>query len=162
MTENHVQEIMTFIRRRYKSLENPNFSFVAESISKYPYEDLIRQIRTYFQVQEETDPNEDVSFSYSLFREQDQWILRISMIGPYAVLLRVGKSDASEIVSCTVRMLSISEKELMNILADNGIRLLDHDTLCLPIPLKLFNAEPENTRVYQALFTDSDFLPWEE
>ena len=61
----------------------------------------------------------------------------------------------------TLELTAGSLKNLFAIVS-NSIRLLDRDALLIPVPMRLFNTEPENTRVYQALFTDTDILPWEE
>ena len=162
MNAEEVQEVMDVIRSHYKSLQSPDFSFVRDTLSKRPYEKVIRQISTPFQVEEDTDPNDDVSFGYVLTKGSERWVLRLSMLGPYAVLLRLHQAARIEVMAHRAHVSSNSEKDLMTTLADHSIRLLDRDALLIPVPMRLFNAEPENTRVYQALFTDTDILPWEE
>jgi len=162
MNEEEVQEVMDVIRRSYKSLQSPDFSFVRDTIAKRPYEKILRQISTHFQVEEDTDPNDDMSFGYVLTKGGERWVLRISMLGPYAVLLRLHQTAGIEVIAPRVQVSSRAEKALITTLADHSIRLLDRDTLLILVPMRLFNAEPENTRVYQALFTDTDILPWEE
>lgn len=161
ISEKEKKKIVELIQRRYQSLENPDFSFVSGAISAEPYQRVAQKIMLHFEIEDDTDPNDDVSFGYVLTQGKKRWVLRISMIGPYAVLLRLNKSKNSQVISFMTPGLSESEKELMTILSSHHIHLLDHDTLLLSIPLKLFNTEPENTRLYQALFVDSDVLPWE-
>jgi len=162
MNAEEVQEVMDVIRRHYKSLQCPDFSFVRETLAKRPYEKVIQQISHHFQVEEDTDPNDDVSFGYVLTKGGEQWVLRISMLGPYAVVLRLHQPTGVEVLAHRAQVSSRAEKALITTLADQSIRLLDRDALRMPVPMRLFNAEPENTRVYQALFTDTDSLPWEE
>jgi hypothetical protein len=38
--------------------------------------------------------------------------------------------------------------------------LLSGEILVVPIEMKLDYTDPENVRVYQALFSDTDTLPW--
>lgn len=162
MNAEEVQAVMDVIRSNYKSLQSPDFSFVRDTIAKRPYEKILRQISKHFQVEEDTDPNDDVSFGYVLTKGGERWVLRISMLGPYAVLLRLHQAARIEVMAHRAQVSSSADKELITTLADNSIRLLDRDALLIPVPMRLFNAEPENTRVYQALFTDTDILPWEE
>ena len=66
INEEEVQAVMDVIRSHYKSLQSPDFSFVRDTIPKRPYEKVLRQISKHFQVEEDTDPNDDVSFGYVL------------------------------------------------------------------------------------------------
>lgn len=156
------EDVLQVIRQRYRSLESPDFSFVEQALAKRPYQTMMSILQQRFQVEEDTDPNDDVSFGYVLTRGQQRWILRVSMLGPYAVLLRLDAADNAALIDPATTELSALEKELVATLADHGIHVLGLEVLLQPVPLQLFNTEPENTRVYQALFTDSDVLPWEE
>ena len=140
-----VQEIMDVIRSRYKSLQSPDFSFVRDTISQHLYEKVVRQLRKHFQVEEDTDPNDDVSFGYGLQKGNERWVLRISMLGPYAVLLRLHETARVEVLAPRPHATSSSEQTLLTTLTDHGIRVLDREALLTPVPLRLLNAEPENT-----------------
>jgi hypothetical protein len=163
MNEEELKRVMDLIRKRYKSFESPDFSFVGDAMSRRPYEKTLQQIGKSFHIEEETDPNDDVSFGYLLRREEKQWVLLLSMLGPYAVLFRIDESGrVKELLTHIEQAASDSEKELVTILSDNSICLMGREMLLIPVPISLSNAETENTRVYQALFTDTDILPWEE
>lgn len=154
-------EVIAFIRSKYGSLESPNFSFVGEALSGRPYEDLIKRIGRLCAVEEDTDPNDDVSFGYILTAGEQQWLLRISMLGPYGVFFRLTNGDEMEIIEGERQAASTFEKEVLSLLSDTGVRLLSLEELSLRVPLKLFNADPEDVRLYQALFADIETLPWE-
>jgi len=162
MNAEEVQEVMDVIRSHYRSLQSPDFSFVRDTLAQRPYEKVLRQLSTHFHVEEDTDPNDDVSFGYVLTKDSERWVLRISMLGPYAVLLRLHQTAGVEVMAPGAQVFSRAEKALITTLADHSIRLLDREVLRIPVSMRLFNAAPENTRVYQALFTDTDILPWEE
>jgi len=70
-------------------------------------------------------------------------------------------AERVEVISPSVRTLSKPELELLKILNGHGICLMDRQTLMQPIPMVLFNVEPEKTCLYHSLFTDVDVLPWD-
>ena len=86
------------IRERYGSLEQPNFHFVLKEMDKRPFESLIDRLGERFEIDENTDPNDDVSLSYELRRAGQEWSLQLSLIGPYAVLWRP-IAQSSEVVA---------------------------------------------------------------
>lgn len=153
--------ISELIRLTYGSLESPDFSFVADAVARRPHEELARELSHHFEVSEDTDPNDDVSFVYQLRRGGSTWILRVSMVGPYAILLRLVENGGADVISDDTAPRSESETDLLKRLSSRQLQVLDRDTLLQPVPLMLFNTAPENTRIYQALFCDSDILPWE-
>lgn len=155
-----VTEIVNLIHRKYENVASPNFSFVQDMLSKRPYERVVREIGSFVKLTEDTDPNDDVSFVYILEKGKTQWSFRISMLGPYAVLMRVGATGKCEVLSSSTEDLSELERQIIKLSEENGIIVLDKETLSVHVALKLFNTEEGNTRVYQALFTDSDVLPW--
>lgn len=154
MTTEDSNEIMTSLLDKYGSLEKPTFFFVESALAKRPYDAIVRKLAKYFNVEETTDPNEDVSFVFALSQGVDSWLLQLSMIGPYAIILgdyEVVASDSDE--------QSESEKKILEVLLNNNIQVLNASCLSQPVPLKLFNTDLDNVRVYQALFSDVDALP---
>ena len=162
MHDQEMAKVLEIIQSKYTSLAYPDFSFVEENLVQRPYEKILQELGQIFQVEEDTDTNDDVSFCYILKNADKMWILRLSMLGPYAVFLRLHASGHLEVVDQTTPGVSESEKTLMTLLAGMSIHLLDRQALLYHVPLSLCNTAPGNTRVYQALFTDSDILPWEE
>ncbi|MBI1924049.1 hypothetical protein HYR99_07340 [Candidatus Poribacteria bacterium] len=159
--KNELKEIMTFIEQKYKSFDFPDFSFVEKEMSTRPYQAVVGELRNIVELKEDTDANDDVSFSYLLVKGNKRWSLNISMIGPYAVLMLMNHSRSFEIVHPEDEELSQLENEIAKILQKHSITLLPQYLLEYPVPLQLYNTEPENVKVYQALFTDTDILPWE-
>lgn len=153
-------EIEQQIRERYGSLEQPDFHFVGNESLDGSYEDLISRLAETFAIEEITDPNDDVSLSYVLRRDGGEWVVQLSLVGPYAVLLRLTRG-AAEVVTASVRDLARCERLILEELERSGLKVLDRSTLSRPIPLRLFNTAPDSVRLYQALFTDTDVLPWE-
>ncbi len=161
MNERILHDMRRRIEERYGSLASPRFSFVREAMAANPYASVVRRIEERFACEEDTDPNDDVSFGYVLRDPSGVWVLRLSMIGPYAVLMRQRRDGSVEVVAPGTAVASESERQLMHLLADAGVVVVDRRTLLEPVQLALSNTEPNRVRVYQALFTDTDVLPWE-
>lgn len=153
-----IDTLSEVIERTYTSLEQPDFSFVSKAISSRPYDSVIQQMRSLFEVEEVTDPNDDVSFRYLLSKSNYQWVIELSMLGLYAAVFRI--SNASSIKVVTENTSIQEEQEIFNLLIENKFNVLGKKELEQPLPLKLFNTEPENVCIYQALFSDTDVLPW--
>lgn len=162
LNTDEMAEILTSLQKQYASMETPDFSFVHSALHDRPYHPLVQSIGHLFTVTEDTDPNDDVSFGYLLHAESHQWLLRLSMVGPYAVLLRLDKQAQGELISSLTTIVSPIEAQLLTLLAEHGLHVLDAVTLASPVALQLLNTAPEHTCLYQALFTDTDVFPWEK
>ena len=152
-----IDELCRIVKEKYGSLDEPNHEFVNKAMSSRPYKKLVSKISEKFDVEEITDLNEDVSFRYAVARQGWGWIVELSMIGPYSVVMR-------EMSSCAVELLSAPmlepENEIVFLLREHGLLMLERDVLEYPIAMKMLYAEPDRTCLYNALFADSDILPW--
>jgi hypothetical protein len=158
----NVEQILAHVRESYGDVGSPNFSFVSKAIAEQRYSDLVSELRKKFQIEEDTDSNYDVSFGYILKKDSALWVLRISMVGPYAVLLRLKDRGAGavEVVSPYATILTDDEKWIKKALDRAGLELLNRGELETPVQMALTIASPGNVKLYQVLFTDTDFLPW--
>lgn len=159
LSKNDLNGIMTQIKNVYGSLETPSFFFVKEAMKTRPYQRIVEQLSENFHLKEDTDPNDDVSFGYVLEQGDRRFLLRLSMVGPYGILYRLNDKADMDLLSPHSAALSGPEKSLLRILRDEGIVLFEQDTLTLPVSIRLYNTEPGQSRLYQALFIDSDVIP---
>ncbi len=151
-----------FVESAYKSLENPDFGFVKKGFAARPYDPVIKRLRDYAAVEELTEADDEVCFTYLLKGRAALWKLDLSLVGPFGLFVRLtsrvnrddflfaGKSDVVDF-----------EVKIIDILKGAGIRLLNADDLALPMPIALFATGKEQARLYQALFSDRLKLPWE-
>ncbi len=158
MVSGNQRVFLEVIERNYKSLTQPDFSFVDKAISSKPYGMLIEKLRDFFEVEELTDSNDDVGFRYVVSKSNDHWIIELSMLGRYAAVFRISKAGRTEFVSPDTTVPE--EMNIISLLLGDQFEILGQDELELSVALKLFNAEPENVCLYQALFSDVDVLPW--
>ncbi len=154
----NIQDLLEVIERKYKSLVRPDYSFANKAISSRPYDSMVKKLQNMFDVEEITDTNDDVSFCYMVSKSNNQWVIELSMLGLYATLFRVSQTGRTGLVTQNTSMPE--EKEIISLLLENQFKILNQDELEHPVALKLFNAEPENVCIYQALFSDTDILPW--
>lgn len=148
------------ILQKYGALDNPEFHFVQASLDARDYDDLINAIKKVLDVEDDTDPNDDVSFGLIMREQNRRLVLRLSMVGRYALLLR-SRDDGSYDVVDPSSAASSEERALARLLQNFNVELLDQATLMQHVPLTLYNTSAEDCRVYQALFTDDDVLPWQ-
>jgi len=157
-------EVLRHVIEKYRSLEKPDFHWVREEYERDPFAALRAALGSRFDVADVTDLNSDVSFAYDLkpIEGDGKWTLRLSMVGPYATLVRHQPRTPSEtIVDGPADARSPFESLVLEACASAEYELLSRDVLRLPVKLRLFETSPERVRVYQALFSDVDFLPGE-
>ena len=153
-----IQTLSEVIKQAYTSLEQPNFSFVSKAISSRPYDSIIQQMRSLFEIEEITDSNDDVSFRYLLSKSKNQWVIELSMLGRYATVLRISGVGPIQVVTQNISVQE--EQEIFSLLTENQFTVLGQQELEQSFPLKLPNTEPGNVCIYQALFSDTDVFPW--
>ena len=149
-------QIIHDIQKQYLDLVSPNYDFVTKLYNNCPYEDVLNEIAKSFKVKDDTDLNYDVSFVYYLSRDRTSYLLRLSMIGKYATL--VGRD--SELISTSKSHDDLEIGLIFSILHKYNIMVLDSSILLRPIKMKLFATSDENVRIYQALFEDTDVIPF--
>lgn len=161
MLNRDLESIHANILSSYKSLDNPEFHFVGKAMEDNVYSRVVDQLSSSFSIDDQTDENVDVSFFYDLRSSEGEWVLRLSMVGSYAMLLRIERGGKAKIVSGEGVVLP-AEKNIISILEGNGVELLDQQALKMPLRIKLFNTAREDAKIYQAMFSDTDVLPWEQ
>ena len=157
MTIESYQTLLQAVLERYKSLEHPDLSFVSKIANSRPYEPLIQELKELFDIEETTDTNEDVCFCYVLSESKNKWVVELSMVGLYAVILGVTEDGSIALVATST---SEQEEKIVSLLGKYKFKVLQRQELEQPIALNLCNTEPEDVFMYQALFSDTDVLPW--
>ena len=157
MDETRVDKLLELINQRYGSLASPTFWFAHGPEPYQTYLPVFERLSRRFTVVDVTDPNRDVAVAYKLKADTKDWLLELSILGPYAVFIRWNTGDSP----LTRRSVTSSEeKSVVEILDSFEITLLDQSVLEVPIDLALTNAEPGHVYLYQALFGDATVLPW--
>jgi hypothetical protein len=143
----------------YGSVSQPDFNFVRRAADAHHLADLISNLERRYDLLETTDFNTDVGRVVRLRSGDEKLVLWLSFVGPYAALVRIGPSGHDEPV--VIDGVSGMEQTIVRIARQYGLELLARQQLEQPAILVLQNASPERTRMFNVLFSDTDFLPWE-
>jgi len=151
-----------YLHAAYKSLDHPDFSFVKKAFSARPYDPLVKRLRDYAAIEETAEADDDVCFGYFLKGRDCLWKLDLSLVGPFGIYVRLkSKISPNDFLVPGKGDLMGPELKIVDILKGAGIKLLGADDLSQPLPLALFNTARGDVKVYQALFSDRNKLPWE-
>lgn len=148
----------------YGDPSRPNYFFVARAVERDMYRPLLRAVSQRFHVRETTDLNLDVGRVLTLTHAESSdryWVLHLSFVGPYAAVLT--GSDAA--LGGALRVVDApgddpAERQLFGMLESAGIAALGRDALETRVPLRLGSPFGDEVRLFQALFSDNDILPW--
>lgn len=150
------------IATAYKSLEQPDFSFVKKVFSARPYDPLIKRLRDYAAVEECTEGEDDVCFSYFLKGRAQLWKLDLSIVGPFGIFVRLkSRVSADDFLHYNKPDIVGFEGKILDLLKGAGIKLMTVDELSAQMPMTLYNTDKSKVCLYQALFSDRERLPWE-
>ena len=156
-----VQNYGDYIRSAYKNLDQPDFSFIRRTFLNRPYDPLIRKLRDFAAVEDLGAVEDDVCFSYLLKGQNALWRLELSMVGPFAIFVRLSnRVQDSDFIAPHLTDLSGFEVKIVEKLKIYGIRLLTPRELTQSVALSLYNTPRAQTCLYQALFSDLPQLPW--
>jgi hypothetical protein len=148
-----VQNILSRVAQTVGSLESPDYRRVKIDVRQYAR--LIAELSHAFWIRDTSDDNQD--FSYVLLLRQyeagstGEYILYISNLANYAFAMMVGDHGTSS---------DQGLKIVNNLLNRHKIEILPKHILSIPVDAKMFYAD--RPTLFNVLFSDSDYLPWEE
>lgn len=127
-----IADITRDIKAAYRSIEQPNWSFIEERIKNNPYREIIEGLRRIgASVSESTDLNDDCSRCLFLIRGTCELTLRLSLVGKYAC---VHYADGTVLTEDNLRRNSFGA-ELLRLLYVEGVKLLQEDDLRTEVQL---------------------------
>lgn len=151
--------LVELVRARYGSLEHPNYSWTRGAFEGKPHEAIVGGLRAKYEVKEFTDPNDDVSVSLVVeMPGRAVWQVWLSLVGPFAAVTR-GDPAGVRVVSGRDGGDSY-DRALVDELVGAGVEVLCREVLETPMSMPMFNAEPGEVSLFNALFTDADIRPW--
>jgi len=159
-----MDEFLEYARRAYGDLQKPDYGFFAEALRTRPCERLMSRFREFLRVEDWTDREDDVSFSYVLKvrRGSAGWLLWLSAVGPFAFLVYSPTDDEivrSDVVTGVRDGGFAEEARIVGLLQDEGFRLLS----AIQIESMVNEFRPWDGRfpvsLFVVLFGDTD-VPW--
>jgi hypothetical protein len=149
-----IRDITAAALARYGNFEKPDFHFVGPELKASPWRSILQQLEGLgAHITEDTDPNDDVSLNILIEKGAEALSLQLSLIGPYAALRRITSGRPIEAIAALNDSRTDLERRVMDIVS-RGAKLLDRSTLLFPIKFNLSNMEPDETTIYNVLFTD--------
>jgi hypothetical protein len=135
----------------------PNYAFVPASLRTDPHRQLVDELQRQFEVTDDTDSNDDVSFNYLLRKDRKTWRLALSMVGPFALLVRATEPQQTTVV--TQETGDTDEARILDAVRARGFTFLDRDTIRKTLDVKYHGGRQDDWTVYQALISSSEMLP---
>ncbi|MEV0144920.1 MULTISPECIES: hypothetical protein [unclassified Nonomuraea] len=125
---------------------------MSDAMRRDPYAGILRTLASTADVVDDTDVNCDVSFVY-IARYESCLTIRLSMVGPYATVMSSGADGLGplKVLSTSAQCENDSEASVLDILNENGFKVLSAEELRLRVPLRLCE-EDSSCTLYSALF----------
>lgn len=154
------ERVLAAIHAAYRSLSEPHFGFVRLEPDERSAA-IVAALGRRFDAEDLTDVNTDVSFRYRLRGRHGSYFLSLSMVGPFALLLRARGDGLGTPIESTEDARDRHERRIVEMLLDAGLELLDAELLGQPVDLALSaRDEGDVVTLFQALISDEDGVPW--
>jgi len=143
------------LRKAYGDFTAPRRDFAREMVKRDPYAALLLDLSSAGDTEDDTDINHEVAFTYFV-RGSRLLIVKLSMVGPYAVVLAFGVDGhgRGELIS---RPGGPFESRVLDVVAAHGFRLVPAEHLQTPVPVVPGRAE---VSLYAALYEPEAEPPW--
>ena len=146
--------LVSHLKAAYENLESPSYLFSHAFFDKQKYPEVLRFLEAHYNVNEDTEPNTDVSYGYFIEGINLSAVLRVSFVGQYFYLSSLLEGGGEEEPS--VESSSDSSKALlMKYMRDAGFVFTSGKVLKEKI---IFAGQP--TTVYSLLYSYEDEPSW--
>ena len=165
--EKRLEEFLAHARSAYGDLQNPDYGFFGDALEVRPWRPVVDRLREFMRVEDWTDREDDVSFSYELMVKQRRrrsfvWVLWLSAVGPFALLAGVPldtEVSRADVITEPRADGSPEETRIVQVLREAGIQLLSAEE----VEWTVNDFRPWDGRfpvsVFVLLFGESD-VPW--
>ncbi|WP_326948315.1 hypothetical protein OG439_05850 [Amycolatopsis sp. NBC_01307] len=157
-----MEEFLAHARRAYGDLRKPDYGFFQDALATRPWEPVMARLQEFLRVEDWTDREDDVSFSYVLTtgRRSPGWLLWLSAVGPFALLVYCPADD--EIVRADVVVEANpdrpSEMRVVAVLREAGVRLLSAGEIETTVDFRPMDGRFP-VSLFVLVFGDTD-VPW--
>ena len=144
------EQIKSEILSAYLSTDSPNYSFVMDRYNSQIYKEFISELSTIYSLEENTDLNYDVCLSLQVNIRKKLFVVQLSLVGKYAVILTSNGQLANK---------DDQIKDLQNLLKKHEIVLLEKKELLDQIKFQLED-KLEDVPIYKILFSYDETPSW--
>lgn len=144
------EQIKSEILSAYLSTDSPNYSFVMDRYNSQIYKEFISELSTIYSFEENTDLNYDVCLSLQVNIRKKLFVVQLSLVGKYAVILTSNGQLANK---------DDQIKDLQNLLKKHEIVLLEKKELLDQIKFQLED-KLEDVPIYKILFSYDETPSW--
>lgn len=141
------------IQNAYEDVSAPRRAFALTATQSHPYRNLVADLEGIADLQDDTDINCDVCFSYILEANR-LYSIRLSMVGPYAAIARVDAGGGVEFITADEFGLSEIERKITRLVEARQFQILTANQMSAVVDLAL--PEVESVKVYNALFSPEE------
>ncbi|MER6240029.1 hypothetical protein ABT185_28915 [Streptomyces clavifer] len=145
-------ELTRDIQNAYEDIGAPRRSFVSSVEQIQPYRDLVHALSEVAELDDDTDVNCDVCFSYVL-KSDGLYFVRLSMVGLYATFERLNVRGGAELIASRKDSSSDFERDVFRLLTARGFHVLSEGELNAAVDLALPDIENEEVTVRNAVFS---------
>lgn len=148
----NITKMLRDIELAYGSLTKPSYHFVEKANHVFAETFIHAMRREGYKVEETTDLNDDIAFTFYVAMENYSWTVQISIIGMYCIVMEIDSNG--KITFNNYSQTAILEGLLQNF----GATILTKSDAEHRIN---FGDNNSKKSLYSILFTDTDSLPWE-
>ncbi|MER7847783.1 hypothetical protein ABTZ03_28005 [Kitasatospora sp. NPDC096077] len=155
--EARIEGYLDRARLTYGTLDDPDFGFTAGAFDERPHRDLVAKLAELVEVEDMTDLNDNVCFDYGLVRRRAEWKLKLSMVGPYAMLLRVTRGWPRRFRILGVEVIEEpaagTEQAIAELVREAGFTMVSAEDAEYPVRFNASGTEPVEGPLYRVLFS---------
>ncbi len=148
-----LRRVLADVWTAYEDLDSPRRGFARTRHYQGLQPNLLFDLRSICEFEDDTDINCEVSF-FLVANLQPALAVRLSMVGPYAIVFRDGGDPPSRLVTSGAEARTQEETALLQVLSDHRWMILSAQDLSLRVDLKLSGVT--GATLYQALFVPED------
>ncbi|MFJ4186405.1 hypothetical protein [Kitasatospora sp. NPDC089509] len=144
-------------RHTYGSLEDPDFRFASGARVEDTHAELLATLSRLVKVTNMSDENDHVCFVLELREGPREWSLRLSMVGPYAMLLRVTRGWPRRFRILSVEVIEEpaagTEQAIAELVREAGFTMVSAEDAEYPVRFNASGTEPVDGPLYRVLFS---------
>jgi len=154
-------ELLESLMAAYGSLEEPNYSFMEKRYKALLRHPFLTDVMSRYFVKNDTDLNDHASLHLRVLHKDGSTMVCLSFVDNWAMLFRLEVLNPiyAEVIEPSSSRASPADRELIQLLAQHGFKLITRSEAARPIEMNLFNTDKTEARFYHAIIADDGIVP---